>query len=83
VAKLEELKPLVESYGRYQTRLSELNASIGPLLKKSILQAAIQGKLVPQDSNDASSQIILPKVVHFLIAIKSAWLSKTVGYARC
>ncbi len=63
VAKLQELKPLVERYGWYQTRLSELNASIGPLLKKSILQAAIQGKLVPQDLIEDSASLLLQKII--------------------
>lgn len=57
VAKLEELRPLVDAYSRYEERLSELNTLIAPLLKKSILQAAIQGNLVPQDLHDLPVQM--------------------------
>lgn len=48
VAKIEELLPLVEVYGKSYDRLQELNAELPKKLKASILQEAIQGKLVPQ-----------------------------------
>ena len=52
VAKLEELLPIVEQYGKAQKELDELNAALPARLRQSILQEAIQGKLVPQDEND-------------------------------
>ena len=47
VAKLEELLPIVEQYGKAQTELDELNAALPVRLRTSILQEAMQGKLVP------------------------------------
>ena len=52
VAKIEELLPKVEEYGKAQEALDKLNAELPERLKKSILQEAITGKLVPQDPND-------------------------------
>lgn len=48
VAKIEELMPLVERYGKAEERRLKLNASLPTDLEKSILQEAIQGKLVPK-----------------------------------
>ena len=45
VAKIEELMPLVEEYGKAEERLTALNAEFPDKLRKSILQQAIQGKL--------------------------------------
>lgn len=52
VAKLEELLPMVEQYGKAQKELDELNAALPARLRQSILQEAISGKLIPQDKND-------------------------------
>lgn len=58
VAKLDELKPLVDQFGEAHDKLSELEADFPRKLKASILQAAMQGKLVPQlDSEPAVEQI--------------------------
>lgn len=58
VAKLDELKPLVEQFGEAYDKLSELEVDFPRKLKSSILQAAMQGKLVPQlDSELAVEQI--------------------------
>lgn len=59
VAKLEKLMPLVEDYGKAYDALEELNGSIPSKLKQSILQYAMEGKLVPQNKDDgcASKQI--------------------------
>ena len=76
VTRIEELLPLVEAYGKSYDRLQELNAELPGKLKASILQEAIQGKLVPQlDSEEAVEQIgDAPKEVPFTIPEKWKWV---------
>ena len=62
VAKIEELEPLIKQYGEDETELSALNTAFPEQLKKSILQYAIQGKLVPQDANDESAEVLYTKI---------------------
>lgn len=62
VAKIEELEPLVKQYDKAETELSVLNDSFPEQLKKSILQYAIQGKLVTQDANDESAEVLYTKI---------------------
>ena len=62
VKKLIEVMPHIKQYGDNQDALDFLNKNVGLLLKKSILQEAIQGKLVPQDPNDEPASVLLDKI---------------------
>ena len=62
VTKIEELMPFVEQYAVASTKLNTLNASFPEMMKKSILQEAVQGKLVPQDPNDETASLLLKKI---------------------
>ena len=55
VEKIEELIPHIEHYGKAQAELDTLNKNIKEQLKKSVLQYAIEGKLVPQDETEGSA----------------------------
>ena len=62
VAKLAELLPQIEKYNNVQNKLNELNTTIKDCLKKSILQEAIQGKLVPQLAEEGTAQELLEQI---------------------
>ncbi len=62
VAKIEELLPKVEEYGKAQESLDKLNEELPERLKKSVLQEAITGKLVPQDANDEPASVLLNRI---------------------
>ena len=60
--KLNHVLEFVEKYGTSQDKLNHLNTRINELLKKSILQDAIQGKLVSQDSSDEPASVLLQRI---------------------
>ena len=62
VSKIEELLPLVKVYERAQNELNTLNVSLIEQLRKSILQEAIQGKLVPQIPEEGTAQELLKRI---------------------
>ena len=62
VAKIEELMLLVEQYGKAQSELEALNSNIREQIKKSVLQYAIEGKLVPQCEEDGTAEDLLQEI---------------------
>ena len=62
VAKIEELLPYIERYGKAEEHITALNTTFPEALKKSILQEAVQGKLVPQDPDDEPASVLLERI---------------------
>ncbi len=62
VAKIEALLPYIERYGKAEEHLTTLNTTFPEALKKSILQEAVQGKLVPQNPDDEPASVLLERI---------------------
>ena len=80
VAKIEKLMPLVEEYGKMEETRLHLDADLPAMLEKSILQEAIQGKLVEQDPNDEPASELLKRIAAERKAlVKSGKLKRDKG----
>ena len=60
--QLANIAPIVNRYASSQSELDRLNAELFEKLKKSVLQEAIQGKLVPQSPDDEPASVLLERI---------------------
>ena len=62
VAKLEELMPLIDAYEKEEEKLSALEKSLPEKLRRSVLQQAVEGKLVPQRAEEGTAAELLKEI---------------------
>ena len=62
VKKIEELIPYIEKYGEAEEKLEELNKTFPEKIKASVLQEAVQGKLVSQNPDDVPAKELLAQI---------------------
>ena len=62
VAKIEELQPDIDAYDKAQTKLRTIEQRFPDDMKKSLLQYAIEGKLVPQRKEEGTAKDLLAKI---------------------
>jgi type I restriction enzyme S subunit len=62
VAKIEKLMPLVDEYAESYNRLQKIDNEFEDKLKQSVLQYAMEGKLIKQDPNDEPASELIKKI---------------------
>ena len=62
VNRLNTVLPYLKKYSTVKEQQDKLNENIGSLLKKSILQEAIQGRLVPQNASEEPANLLLQRI---------------------
>ena len=62
VDAIDTMQPYTDSYAIVESSLDKLNSTFPERLKKSILQEAVQGKLVPQDPSDEPAEALLERI---------------------